>query len=199
MTTRRPIALRPLPAALAAAAAAALAGCGIADPYAQRAAQPTPTTQHAAPVLTSADPAPERGGVIPSSAQPKSATGSATPQAAILRFARIYMNWTARSVASAQRQLAAMSVGGARAQALQAAASYQRDSTLLASHVANSGTVVAIAQGAGPAAGQWVIVTEERTAGTGDYAGLPAAINVTYATVKRAAGGWLIAEWSPQR
>ena len=199
MTTRRPIAVRPLPAALAATAAAALAGCGIPDPYAHRATQPTPTTQHAAPVLTSADPAPERGGVIPSSAQPKPVTGSATPQAAILRFARIYMNWTARSVASAQRQLAAMSVGGARAQALQAAASYRRDGTLLASHVANSGTIVAIARGAGPATGQWVIVTEERTTGTGDYAGLPAAINVTYAMVKRAAGGWLIAEWSPQR
>jgi hypothetical protein len=44
---------------------------------------------------------------------------------------------------------------------------------LIASHVANSGQVVAIAPGEGPDAGHWVIVTEEHTTGTGRYAGPP--------------------------
>ena len=83
-----------------------------------------------------------------------------------------------------QDQLAAISLGQARAQALQAAASYGHDSTLQASQVANTGTVVAIAPGQGPAAGWWVIVTRETTTGEGDYAGLPPTDHVTDAQVE---------------
>ena len=82
------------------------------------------------------------------------------------------MNWTARTVAGVQNQLAAISVGEARAQALQAAASYTRDQTLANSDVANSGHLVAITSSV-TSPRQWVLVTSEQTSGTGDYAGLP--------------------------
>ena len=62
---------------------------------------------------------------------------------------------------------------------------------------ANSGQVVAIAPGEGPDAGQWVIVTEEHTTGTGGYAGLPPAPHVTLAQVSHLDGGWIVSAWNP--
>ena len=96
-----------------------------------------------------------------------------TPQAALERYARLYVNWTADRVAGIQRELASLSTGQARAQALQAAASYTRDQTLTQSNVANSGHLVAITPSV-TTPGQWVLVTSEQTSGTGDYAGPPA-------------------------
>ena len=95
---RRLVTLSLLPAL----AAALLTGCGISDPYAGT---------HAADVdvdellrrgaVTNADPAPERGGTIPAgarAAQSRLSTGAAqpTPQAALERYAHLYVNWTAR-------------------------------------------------------------------------------------------------------
>ena len=96
----------------------------------------------------------------------------ATPQAALERYAHLYVNWTADSVAAVQRELASLSEGQARAQALQAAASYTRDQTLTQSGVANSGHLVAITPSL-TTPEQWVLVTSEQTTGKGDYSGLP--------------------------
>jgi len=181
--------------------AAALAGCGISDPYTAK--QPA-TTSASAPVttVTDADPAPERGGTIPAAAraaQTRVAADAAqqTPQAALERYARVYVNWTADRVAGIQRELATLSTGQARAQALQAAASYTRDQTLTQSNVANSGHLVAITSSV-TTAGQWVLVTSEQTSGTGDYAGLPPTLHVIYAQVTRTPSGWVVSEWAPQ-
>ncbi len=153
--------------------------------------------------MTNADPAPERGGTIPNAAQAAQnklarRRRQPTPQAALERYANLDINWTANTVAGVQNQLAAISVGQARAQALQAAASYGHDSTLQASQVANTGTVVAIAPGQGPAAGWWVIVTRETTTGQGDYAGLPPTDHVTDAQVEHTRNGFVVSAWSPQ-
>ena len=181
--------------------AAALAGCGISDPYT---AKQSATTSASTPVttVTNADPAPERGGTIPAAAraaQSRVAVGAArqTPQAALERYARLYVNWTADRVAGIQRELASLSTGQARAQALQAAASYTRDQTLTQSNVANSGHLVAITSSV-TTPGQWVLVTSEQTSGTGDYAGLPPTLHVIYAQVTRTASGWVVSEWAPQ-
>jgi len=189
-----------------------LAGCGISDPYTAR---PTSTARltstsatataspRTATTPTNADPPPEQGGTIPSlteNAQGKLSAGAwqATPQAALSRYALLYTNWNAQTVAGVQRQLASISLDGARAQALQAASSFQHDSTLLASKVTNTGTVISIAAGQGAARGRWVIVTSEATSGRGDYTGLPATVHVTYAQVSHQPTGWIVTEWSPQ-
>ena len=130
-----------------------------------------------------ADPVPaqERGGSIPAAARKAQSTlaagaAAATPQAALERYATLWSNWSAATVVADQRRLAAISLGQARAQALQAAASLNGDSTLAASHVANTGQVVAIAPrlatSAG-AAGGWVVVTSEHTTGPGGLPGTP--------------------------
>ena len=192
---------------LAASAAVALAGCGLTDPYTTK--QPsksvpnsTTTSTTKSTVATDADPAPERGGTIPASAratQSKLApsAGEPSPESALERYARLYVNWSAPTVAADQRELAAISVDQARAQALQAAASYAQDQTLQRSGVANSGHVVAVASSI-TTPGQWVIVTSEQTTGKGDYAGLPPTLHVTYAQVTRASSGWVVSEWAPQ-
>ena len=106
--------------------------------------------------------------------------GRTTPKTPLARYAELYVNWTAADVAANQRQLAAISLGQARAQALQAAASLARDPELTKSAVSNTGSVVAIAPGQGAATGLWVVVTREQTIGKGDYAGLPPTLHVIY-------------------
>lgn len=179
--------------------AAALAGCGLTDPYAHQPSRPTRAAP--APTVTNRDPAPERGGTIPTSAaraQLATSAGLPTPQAALERFARVYVTWTGHTVAAVQRRLAAISLGQARAQALQAAASYGRDTALQHSQVTNTGIVIAIASGQDAAAGQWVVVTREQIRGRGDYAGLPPTVHVTYAQLTRTRDGWVVSRWSPQ-
>jgi hypothetical protein len=192
---------------LAASAAVALAGCGLTDPYTDK--QPstsvpdstaTPTTKST--TATNADPAPERGGTISPAArgtqsQLAAGAGRPAPQSALEQYARLYVNWSARTVADDQRELAALSVDQARAQALQAAARYAQDQTLQQSGVANSGHLVAITSSI-VTPGQWVLVTSEHTTGKGDYAGLPPTLHVTYAQVTRASSGWVVSEWAPQ-
>jgi phage protein U len=193
-----------LPAAGAAIAAIALAGCGLSNPYATKATKTaTGTTTKPTTTTVDHDPAPERGGSIPAAARSKQGTLAAsaaqpTPVAALTNYAQLYTNWTAKTVSATQTELASMALGSARAQALQAAASYRHDTTLLKSHVANSGTVVAISNGRGVAAGEWVVVTREATTGSSDYQGLPAQLHVTYAQLTKTATGWVVSSWSPQ-
>ena len=193
--------------AAAVLSATTLAGCGITNPYAASTTPPARTqplrTSTAAATVANTDPAPERHGTIPAGATRAgevlaAGAGQPTPLLALLRYARIYINWDAGTLARTQRQLAKISLGSARAQALQAAASYQHDATLQRSHVANSGQVVSIAAGQGPAAGQWVIVTSEKTTGQGDYQGLPAQLHITYAQLTHTPGGWVISAWEPR-
>lgn len=196
---------------IATLTAVTLAGCGITDPYHSRSAAaasssptaPTTTSTSTRTPADAGDPAAERGGRISSGAQAAqdrlaASAASATPRAAVQRYANLYVNWRADQLAARQRQLASISLGQARAQALQAAASTAKDPKLTNSHVANHGRLVSIAPGAGPANGQWVIVTTETTTGQGSYTGLPPTVHVTYATLKHRAGGWVISQWSPQ-
>jgi hypothetical protein len=199
---------RPLNQIAALLALAALtAGCGITDPYRTTSQARTSLTRPQSPPAdtqaSSADPAPEQGGTIPNgdrAAQNRlvPAARERTPEAALERYGSLYVNWTARTVAGVQLRLAAIALGQARAQALQAAASYRNDATLIASGVSNTGTVVAIAPGRAQVGGKWVIVTREQTTGQGDYAGLPPTLHVTYAQVTHTAQGWVVSRWSPQ-
>ena len=192
-------------AAAALATAGVLAGCGLSDPYQKHAAT---STAHSSVTSTTTpadlpDPPSERGGQIPASAKaaedhPAAGAGAPRPRAAVQRYARLYINWSAGQLAANQRKLAQISIGAARQQAQQAAASASTDTQLTADHVSNSGQVVSATPGDGSATGQWVIVTSEKTAGKGDYAGLPTAVHVTYAKVDHTDQGWVISQWMPQ-
>ena len=187
---------------LAAVLAAGVGGCvTIHDPDANLNHPATTSTTSTTPPSTDAVPVPERGGTIPAAAQHaqgRLAPGAAAsgPVAALERYATLWCNWTASTVVARQHQLAGMSLGQARAQALQAAASLRHDTTLARSQVSNTGTIVAIT----PALytpGEWVVVTSETTTGQGDYAGLPPTVHVTYAQLTRTPRGYVIVRWSP--
>ena len=85
--------------------------------------------------------------------------------------------------------------GQARAQAL--AEGNHPAPTVARYAVSNSGSVVAIAEGRGIERGRWAVVTVEQTNGYGPYQGLPATSHVTWATVARVAGGWVVSGWYP--
>lgn len=194
----------PARAVLALLAAGGVGGCGgIANPYQTTGAPSTPTTGTTTTRADSGDPAAERGGTIPPSAgaaQSRVAIGAASdsPRAALKRYAELYVNWTASDVTTRQRLLASMSLGQARAQALQAAASAGHDKQLLKSRVANTGSVIAISRGEERANGQWVVVTLERTHGQGEYTGLPPTLHVIYAQLTETTSGWVVSEWQPK-
>jgi hypothetical protein len=186
-----------------------LCGCGLANPYrsttSTTAGSATPPTKNAPrpPAADQRDPAPERGGTIPNGTQTRqdklaAEAAPSTPQAALARYAAIYLNWDAAHVVAIQHRLAAISLGQAHAQAQQAAASAGRDRQLTTSKVQNRGWVIAITSGRAAAAGRWVIVTSEQTAGQGDYQGLPATLHVIYAQLSRTSHGWVVSQWQPQ-
>jgi len=183
--------------ALAALAALALAGCSLHSPYSSGSRPPVATGPNAG------DPPPERNGHIPPAAQAVQTAlepGGAqpTPEAALARYGQIAVNWNWRNLAAVQHHLASISLGQARAQALQAAAGASTDSNLRAQRITNTGQPISIAGGQGPAAGRWVIVTRERTTGQGAYAGLPPALHVTYAQVTHTRDGYVVSRWTPQ-
>lgn len=195
---------------VAALLAVLIAGCGFSNPYQSSTRRPpaasttpTATSTSSTTAADGADPPSERGGTIPKSAQAAQATlaagaTAATPQAALERYANLYINWQAATVAAHQRQLASISLSQARAQALQAAASAARDPQLTHSQVANHGQLIAITPGAGAATADWVLVTGEHTTGQGNYGGLPPTLHVTYAQVTHTPSGWVVSQWSPQ-
>jgi hypothetical protein len=192
----------------AAALAVALTGCGITNPYSARTHTPPAetTTQTSPPVSsTTADPTPvhERNGTIsPAAAASQHAlandAAASTPQAALRTYVLLYINWTSKTVAVNQRRLAAISLAGARAQALQAAMSYGSDSVLQTSQLRNAGQVLSISRGRASAAGSWVVVTRESTTGSGDYQGLPAQDHVYLAQLTHVNSGWVISAWTPK-
>ena len=194
----------PAVAIAAILAAVTLTGClSIHDPASTPPGAAHITTATATVrTVADADPAPERGGRIPPDARATQTrlvadAGQSTPAAALAWYATLWTNWTAGTLIAREQQLAGNSLGQARAQALQAAASFQHDRTLAASHVANSGRVIAITPNL-TAPGRWVVVTSETTTGQGDYAGLPATLHVTYAQLTHTRHGFVVSLWSPQ-
>ena len=187
----------PAAHAVAALAALVLTGCSLHSPYSSASGPPTIATADAG------DPPPERNGHIPPAAQAvqtalEPGTAQPTPEAALLRYGQIAVNWNWRNLAAVQHHLASISLGQARAQALQAAAGASTDSNLRAQRITNIGQPISIAGGQGPAAGRWVIVTRERTTGQGTYAGLPPTLHVTYAQTTHPSHGYVVSRWTPQ-
>ena len=126
--------------------------------------------------------------------------GAASPEQAVRRFARAYINWTADSVGRDMRALAAGSIGQARSALQLAAAQTAGDYELKHGGIANSGTVEAVAPLPGSRS-RYVVVTRESTTATADaaYQGLRPAWHVAIATVVSLPGrGWVLSGWQPQ-
>ncbi len=187
---RNPRRTAVLSAVATALLAVAISGCGIGDPYQAPTDSPTAT----GPVIIDnevrsrgRDPGPDRPRAAP----------AATASGAVERFARLYINWTYRTLASHRRQLASMAVGEAAATERRAAVETARDYVLRQGKIENQGQILALAPVRGRAH-QWVVVTRETTSGEGTYEGLPAAHHVTLATVEPVDGGWAVSQWQPR-
>jgi hypothetical protein len=186
-----------------AAAAAAIAGCGISNPY-QHTAGATTLTSTSTSTASSpvANPA-QNPGEPPAPPPPAPASQAptsvrSTPAGAITQFATLYMNWTWRTLAAHEHELAALSVGPARLSEQQAAAAATSDSTIAQTRVYNNGQIISIARSRTNAK-QWVVVTREQTGGNSQYDGLQASYHVTLVELAQLNnGGWTVSEWLPQ-
>jgi hypothetical protein len=126
-------------------AGAAIAGCGISNPYQHNAATTSTSTSTATGTASSpaANPAQNPGEPpappppVPASQTP--ANVQSTPADAITQFATLYINWTWRTLAAHERELAALSVGPARLSEQQAAAAAAGDSTIAQTRVSTTG------------------------------------------------------------
>lgn len=147
-----------------------------------------PTVQNAGE--PQAPPPPSSSGQTPAKLQP-------TAQRALAAFAERYTNWSYQTLASAQRTLAAISVGDARLAEQQAGASSRGDETIRQGHIHNSGQVVSISRDLARR-GLWSVVTLEQTRGNSSYEGLPASYHVTLARLASLRGGYAVSEWLPQ-
>jgi hypothetical protein len=167
----------------------ALSGCTNPDaPAATTGTAPTSSPQNAGELPAPAPPSP--------SAQAPAGV-QATPAAAVEAFARLYVNWTYRTLIGNQRWLAAMSVGPARLAEQQAAAASRADTTIARGHIYNTGQIVSVAPERSDT-GTWVIVTREQTGGDSEYQGLQAAYHVTLAKLAHIPQGYVVESWLPQ-
>lgn len=158
----------------------------------------SPPGAAAAPI---GDPPAERHGTVPQSVASKEDTPSSlapSPQVALLRYALLYTNWQAASLSTVEWRLASLAIGPARLTAEQITASSSAVAELAAKHVRNRGIVLAIAPARGPAQGQWIVVTQEQSTGTGPYAGLPPTLHVTLASTQHLNRGWVVSGWTPR-
>lgn len=123
-----------------------------------------------------------------------------SPTGAVEAFASAYINWDAGSVSADLRELAARSIGQARAATQLAAAQTADDYELVRGGIANSGTVEAVVPL--PRTGdEYVVVTRELTTATATtaYQGLQPAWHVALATVSQVSQGWwVVSGWQPQ-
>lgn len=170
-------------------AAAVLAGCTNPD-------APTSTHKSAATV------SPQNAGEPPAPAPPSASAQTPvsvqpTPAKALSAFARLYTNWTYKTLSSDQQTLAAMAVGAARLSEREAAASSRDDTTIARGRIYNRGEVVSIAPDLAGSQ-SWIVVTREQTGGDTQYEGLPATFHVTIVTLARVSGGYAVAQWLPQ-
>jgi hypothetical protein len=189
------------------AAAAAIAGCGISNPYQHTAGITTSTstsTSTTTGAASSRTPNPAQNPGEPPAPPPPAPASQApasvrsTPAGAITQFATLYMNWTWRTLAARERELAALSVGPARLSEQQAAAAAAGHSTIAQTRVYNSGQIISITRSlTNPK--QWVIVTREQTGGNSQYDGLQASYHVTLAELAQLNNsGWTVSQWLPQ-
>jgi len=187
------------------AATAAIAGCGISNPYQHNAGTTTSTsaststgTASSAATNPAQNPGEPSAPPPPTPASQAPASVRSTPAGAIEQFATLYVNWTWRTLAAHERELAALSVGPARLSEQQAAAAAAGDTTIAQSRVYNSGQIISIARSLTNAK-QWVVVTREQTGGNSQYDGLQASYHVTLAELAQLTnGGWTVSAWLPQ-
>jgi hypothetical protein len=185
------------------AAGAVIAGCGISNPYQHTAGATTLMSTSTSTASSPASNPAQNPGEPPAPPPPAPASQApasvrSTPAGAITQFATLYMNWTWRTLAAHERELAALSVGPARLSEQQAAAAAISDSTIVQSRVYNNGQIISITPSlTNP--NQWVIVTRERTGGNSQYEGLQASYHLTLAELAQLNnGGWTVSEWLPQ-
>jgi hypothetical protein len=185
------------------AAAIAIAGCGISNPYQHNAGTTTSTSTSTSTASSPAGNPAQNPGEAPAPPPPAPASQAptsvqSTPAGAITQFATLYINWTWRTLAAHEHELAALSVGPARLSEQQAAAAATSDTTIAQSRVHNNGKIISIAPSRTNAK-QWVVVTREQTGGNSQYDGLQASYHVTLAELAQLNNGcWTVSEWLPQ-
>jgi len=162
---------RTLPLLLAAAIA--LEGCGLSDPY----------SQHPNRAAAQSAPTPAPGRTLTS-------TGSAT--SVLARFADAWVNWSAPTLPQERAVLLALATGQLAEQLRQDAAQTVKTELQEVSLAYSRGRYVGVIQ---EHDGQAVVVTFEEVAPVGGQA--QGAYHVYLARTEHTTHGWRLAEWQP--
>jgi hypothetical protein len=165
---------RTLPMLLAAAVA--LTGCGLRDPYSQQ-----PQKRPAAAGAQSAQ--------TPASQEPLTPTSATS---VLARYADAWVNWSAATLAHERAALLALATGQLADQLRQDAAQAVKAQLQEVSQAYSRGRYVGVIQEDG---GRAIVVTYEEVAPVGGQA--QAAYHVYLARTEHTTYGWRLAEWQP--
>ncbi|HEY1853314.1 MAG TPA: hypothetical protein VGG40_01890 [Solirubrobacterales bacterium] len=188
---RRPAAA----AAILLLAALLCAGCGVSDPYSQT----TPSRQRPQPSSPAA--AGEFSGQLLSPSQRPPGTpvevARGTPAEVAREVASLAENWTGGTALQAFSRLAAISVGEARAEFEQIAASAHDELERAVGYSSSRATVAGVVVKGGGRV-RHVIVVVRRRITSPELTNLPPEYEVALATLRRSGRGWAVSSWSPQ-
>jgi hypothetical protein len=194
---------------LASIGAVLVAGCGLHDPYAEQDARTTgerPAREAQTTVAAQGRSVPSpKGGELPGTVparlrqrEPVAFPEAGTrPEETLALAARLYGNWTSATAPDRFRRIVAISVGDARAELRQTAASAGGDKQQTRAMMRSRSALEALVVRGRGEARTVLVVTRERV----DGAGLPEQserYRVTVARVERRGRKWVISGWTPQ-
>lgn len=185
-------------AVLLVLAAIVCVGCGVADPYnekteatetsASRPRLPRPSADGEQPVQAT--------GTEPGAGSPAE-VASGTPAEVARQVATLAENWSSATAPRAFSELAAVSVGAARTEFRQVAATARTDVQETLGYDKSQATVESVAvKGNGDT--RHAIVVVHRRISSSELPNLPAEYKVTLITLRRLPGGWAVSSWAPQ-
>jgi hypothetical protein len=176
------------------------AGCGVSNPYAEKTeTAETEATGTSTRTSQRAADGEQPGYLTPSQRRPdwpqEVATG--TPAEVARQVATLAGNWSNKTAPHAFRELAAVSVGEARAEFEQIAATAQTDVEQTLGYDRSSATVEGIVV-KGTGRERHAIVVVRQQIASPELPHLPREYKVTLLTLREFPGGWAVSSWAPQ-
>jgi hypothetical protein len=180
--------------------AALCAGCGVSNPYAEKTETAEKESTAEGPRLSQRAADGEQPGYLTPSQQPPRGpreVAQGTPAEVARQVATLAGNWSNKTAPHTFTELAAVSVGEARAEFEQIAATAQTDVEQTLGYDKSSAAVEGVVvKGAGRER-QAIVVVRQQIASP-ELPHLPREYKVTLLTLREFPGGWAVSSWAPQ-
>lgn len=176
------------------------AGCGVSNPYAEKTETAESETTAGNPRLSQRAADGEQPGYLTPSQRPPSRpreVAPGTPAEVARQVATLAGNWSNKTAPRAFEELAAVSVGEARAEFEQVAVTSRTDVEQTLGYDRSSATVEGVVVKGTGRERQAIVVVRQQIASP-ELPHLPREYKVTLVTLRQFPGGWAVSSWAPQ-